>query len=222
MKTLPAIIDSIKLSLANYNVVDDFKLDNEFIGDKVNDVRAILIHDEMNQKKAVDDLYYQRTCCLRIELNANKSCEPECQPTGINELYVTLPPLITRVGWANIKYFGHIDMTKNLTRKSLSGYLAGKHARWSGKNPFYTVVSQTTAIFENLDCPLEYLCMVGLFANPVDVCDYNISTDYYPVPDPHKLELIVKQDILATYMIPRDEKNDARHGEEGQQTQRRR
>lgn len=220
MKTLPAIVDSIILSLTNYNVVDDSKLDREYIADKVHDIRAILLHDEIREKKCVDDLYYQRTECIQILTETNKSCEVECVDTGITEVYVTLPALITRLGWDNIKYFGTIDMTKNFTRKSLSGILASKHARWTKNDTVYSVISQDRALIRNLTCPVEYISMVALFANPTEVCDYNESEDMYPVPDPYKLELIVKQDILATYMVPRDEKNDGRHGEEGFATQR--
>ena len=220
MKTFPAIVDSIKLALSNYAVVDDSKLDYEFIGDKVHDVRAILIQDEIREKKYADDLYYQRTECISVQVDANKSCETECVDTGINEVFVTLPALLTRVGWLNIKYFGLLDMSKNFTRKSLAGLLASKFSKWTKNDVVYSVISQDRAIIKNLICPIEKVTVIALFANPVDVCDYNVGEDMYPVPDPYKLEMIVKQDILSTYNIPRDEKNDARHSEEGFVTQR--
>lgn len=223
MKTLPAIIDSIKLALSNYNIIDDSKLDNEFIADKINDVRAILINDEFEKKKSVDDLYYQRTECIEVKLDSNKSCEVECEDTGINEIYVTLPALLTRVGWINIKYLGTLDLNKNFTRKSLAGLLASKFSKWTKNDTIYSVISIDTAILRNLSCPIGFVSMIGLFANPADVCDYDEGTDMYPVPDPYKLEMIVKQDILSTYGIPRDEKNDARDGtSDGQQQQRKR
>lgn len=222
MKSFPAIIDSIKLGLTNYLITDDSKYDSEFIGDKVNDVRQTLIKQEYADKKFIDELYYQRTCCLQVFLDKDKSCEVECVPTGINELYVTIPPLISGIGWANIKYFGTLDMQNNFTRKSLSGFMAAEGARWANKKPVITLISSDTILIKNLNCPIEFICMVGLMANPVEACDYNNETDYYPVPDPFKLEMIIKQDILSTTMVPRDERNDSRDGNSDGQQQRKR
>lgn len=209
-KSLAKIIYSIKEQLSAYHVTDDTVYDDEFLADKIADVRSNLIYDEQ-QKKSLSDGYYQQICCLEV------MCEEKtCTINGVDvssgdvTYYIDLPALNERVGDINIKYLGLTDMLTKFDQKSMDGFISLAGSPYTSGRPAYMRVGKR-AYLRNLPTDgTRFLCIIGLLANPVNACDFSDEETPYPVPDVFKLELIVKRDILSTYGISADELQDSR------------
>ena len=208
MKTKREIVYSVIEFISGFNVTDDSPYDEQLIGDKVDDVRALLIKQQWAQQRKVDDEYYQLQE-LKIE---HAPITDSDDAVKLYSFSVTFPPLLSGIGWDNIKYLGKKNMAENYNRRSMSGYSAARGRRWSQKYVDYTVIDATRAIIRNEKLTKEII-IHGLFKSPTDVDGCTFDTPY-PVPDPFKLEMIVKQDIGAGLGIPPDLKNDARHNTE--------
>lgn len=208
-KPINKILYSIIESLTGYDLTDDFKIDPEYILDKIHDTRASMIAEEW-RNKMLDDAYYQKVCCIEIECT-----ETTCTvggvslPSGTKEFYVDLPGLNNRIEWDNIAYLGTVDMNNNFNRKTFDGLMALQGNRWTANQAAYTIVGNRAFIKNLPTSGTLFLCLVAVLDNPVVACDYNEETNPYPVPDAIKLELRVKQDILSTYGLPKDKQQDS-------------
>jgi len=205
-------------SLSAFNLTDDFEIDAEIIKDKINDVRSVLIAEEW-KAKMLDDQYYQKVCCLEIKCE-DVACNVAGVPmkAGQKQYYVELPALNNRIDWDNIKYLGTIDMANNFNRLTLSGMLSSDGNRWTAKDTFYTVINDR-AILKNLPTAnTRFLCLVGILDRPNQSCDWlNDDTDY-PCSNVLKLEMLVKQDILSAYGLPKDKLQDSQEAVPGSAT----
>lgn len=207
MKSLREIVWSVIEFVSGFHVTDDNPFDEGLIAKKADDVRATLIKQEWLQDKKVNDLFYQK---MNVGI-VDKNIDPE-KEVEIKSFYVQFAELLPNVGWANIKYLGKNSLTEKYNRRSIDGYGAGAHRRWSSEEVDYTVVGLNQALVRNEKLAKDII-IIGLFKSPTDVPGVTWD-DPYPVPDPFRLEMIIKQDIMAGLGIKADEKNDARHNQE--------
>ncbi len=208
-KSLKKIVYSIKEELTGYNITDDVVFSNEYLIDKINDVREVIIKEHFKES-GIDGQFYQTICCLEVKcFEHGCTLNGKFYKSGSIYWYVELPALIESVGWKNIMYFGLDDFKTQFARNSFDAYLSNEGALWTSKMPIYTVVDGK-AILKNLPTPgLRYICIMALLQNPQDACNWDEESPY-PVPDVHKLELLVKKDIMSLYGVIPDEKHDAR------------
>lgn len=207
-KPFNKVLYSIMEALSNFDLTDDFPVDPEYIKDKIHDVRSALIYDEW-KAGLLDEANFQRVCCLEI-----KCREAKCElngvelPSGAKEYYVELPLLNNRIGEWNIKYFGTVDMMNNFNRMSWDGMLSLTGNRWTSNQTSYSIISNE-AMIKNLPTnETRFLCLVGILDNPTLSCDWESDESIYPCSNIMKLELVVKQDILSSYGIPKDKSQD--------------
>lgn len=198
-KTLPRLLHSIIEKYSQYKPTDDLDISEEFIIDKINDIRSTLIRDEYNMGK-VDEKYYQRSCCWDIKCY-EQGCNigGEFISAGTVIYGVELPPLITDVDWNDILFLGSPDWQK-FNRRTLDAFISNAHNPWTVNSPIYTVVGNTAYIMNKdvIQTGMKKICGVFLLANPVESCDYNLDETIYPVPSEFKLELLVLKDITST------------------------
>lgn len=220
-KPLKNIVETLKEELSGYHISDDNLFTDEYLVDKINSVRAVLIAEQFKES-GIDGQFYQTICCNEVKCNSQGcTINGTFYKSGSTYFYIDLPPLIMKVGLKNIMYFGLDDYQTQFARMSFDGYMSSDGALWTGKMPLYTVVDGM-ALMKNLPTPgLKYICIMALLSNPVDACNYDENDDY-PVPDTYKLELLIKKDIMSLYGIVGDEINDSRDIKgvlKGQQTQ---
>lgn len=198
-KTLTRILHSVIEKYSQYKPTDDLDISEEFIIDKINDIRSTLIRDEYTTGK-IDEKYYQRSCCWDIECyKQGCTIAGEWIPAGTVIYGVELPALITDVDWNDILFLGSSDWQK-FHRKTLEAWMSNENNPWTGNMPIYTVIGNM-AYIKNKDVigtGMKKVCGVFLLANPVESCDYNKDETIYPVPSEFKLELLVLKDILST------------------------
>jgi hypothetical protein len=209
-KTLNQIIDSIKIDLKVF--VDDHWLANldEFLADKIMGINQTLIRKEFREIGFADEIYYQVHNCLEVTCHHNTCVIDNITFNFKGDLYkVEYPKLLTGIGDQNIKYFGLMDMMTNFDRGSFDSLRAISYRRYSSDEPVYTTVSNY-ALIRNLPKNVARLTMIGLFSDFTDPCTFNVETDMYPTPSEYNLELLVKKDLLSTWNIPFEEKNDTR------------
>lgn len=218
-KTLQKIIDSIKLDL-HILVDDDLLADaDEFIADKIHAIRETLIREEYDQRRYVDDKYYQFTNCIEVECFKNTCTIGGITITTPFILWkATLGKLMSGIAFNDIKYLGTGDFNTPFDRLPFESFALNEGSGiWTSDLPCYTLVGEE-ALFKNLDEKTRLLFGVLLLSNPVNACSYS-DDKIYPVPSEYKLELLVKKDLLQTWNIPVDQLNDAR-GTIQTQTQR--
>jgi hypothetical protein len=201
-KSIKKIIESVREELGQYKLSDDFPIEDEYLLDKANDCRASLIRDVF-KSGVIDDNFYQEECCLEVNcVDAGCTINGTFIPSGNVLWYVDLPALVTDVAWYDVKYFGTVGFTNDFSRKNFFGWLHPEGNIWTANKPMFTIIGNR-AYIKNLPTPgLRYLCMIGLFYNPTDICDYDLETDEYPVPSDITLQLLMKKDILSTWQTP--------------------
>ncbi len=207
MKTYRELIYSIIEFVSGFHVTDDNPYDEILIAKKVDDVRAMLIQQEWTANKKVNDLFYQQ---MDVKID-NEGIDPE-EEIDVRQFFVTFNELLPNVAWANIKYLGKKNMREKYNRRSIDEFSFAEYRRWSSPQVDYTVIGPDRALVRNEKLATDII-LIALFKSPMDVPG-NSWDSMYPVPDPFRLEMIVKQDILAGLGIKADEKNDARHNQE--------
>jgi len=209
-KPLRNIVESIKEELSRYKITDDFAIDDEYLKDKVNDVRASLIR-EAYRSGMIDEKYYQQMCCLEVECS-EVGCEISgvTIPSGIKVWYTDLPTLVQDIADKDIKYFGLMGLTSKWSRISMESFLNLEGNIWSSTSTVYTMVGNRIYIKNLPTTGVKFVCLVGILYNPVESCDFDINDDY-PVPSDLTLQMLVKKDIMSTGFIALpDNYNDGR------------
>lgn len=207
MKSYRELVYSIIEFVSGFQVTDDNPLDEVIVGKKVDDVRAMLIQQEWTAHKKVNDLFYQQ---MDVSIE-NEGVDPE-EEIELRQFFVRFNELLPNVAWANIKYLGKKNMREKYNRRSLDEFSFAEYRRWSAGHVDYTVIGPDRALVRNEKLATDII-VVALFKSPLDVPGMTWDS-MYPVPDPFRLEMIVKQDILAGLGVKADEKNDARHNQE--------
>ena len=175
------IIDQVKGQINS----DDSRLEEGWVIGQMNDVRAVLIKQEIDQKKALGDYFYQQTCCLEV-----KCKELECDgiKSGEKQWYVELPELIGGIEWNDIKYLGLNDFKSSFERTSLVGFNNYEGNIYVGGKPAYNVIGNydgdgMIAVLKNLpSAGIKYLCLIGVLSEPSSQCDDSLD-NIYPLPD---------------------------------------
>jgi hypothetical protein len=208
MSTIQQKIAIIKEKLTGYNVRNTFPLTDEMLIDRLDVIRELLIQQNKN---ALNDMFYTSTCCIDVECEGfGCTIGDEFIESGVSLFSSDLPALITGVGNNDIKYLGTIGYGNAYDRSTLANFINNKYSRWTSRRIIYTIVGNKI-YYKNIPSGLNKICIVGLFKNPVSLCDYNLRESEYPVPHEYKLELLVVQDILTSMGIFPDELNDMRH-----------
>lgn len=207
MKSYRDIIYSVIEFVSGFNVTDDSPYDEVLIGKKVDDVRATLIQQEYTQLRRINDLFFQQMDAVILK----EGIDPKDE-SPIQSFFVEFQELLPSVGWANIKYLGTKTMREKYNRRSIDGFSVGENRRWSSGEVDYFVVGPNRAFIRNEKTTTD-ITIIGLFKSPTEVPGMTWDS-IYPTPDPFRLEMIVKQDILSGIGIKSDEKNDARHNQE--------
>lgn len=207
--TLRHIVYRIKEELSGYIITDDNPFDDDYLIDKINTVREVLIKDHF-KTEGIEGMFYTNICCLEIKCEEN-GCYLDGTYYRAGTVYsVELPDLISSVGWRNILYFGGVDKQSPYTRKTLDGFMSSSGALWTGHTEMFTIIG-SKAYIKNLKTAGQlYVCLTGLLKDPRQACDYLDGVTAYPVPDVHKLELLVKKDIMSMYGIMGDVLHDGR------------
>lgn len=191
---------------------DDDKLADadEFIADKIHSIRESLIREEYDQRRYVDDKYYQFSNCIEVVCVKNTCVLGGITITTPFTLWTaTVGKLMSGIAFNDIKYLGTGDFSNPFQRLPFESFALHEGSGiWTSDMPSYTLVGET-ALFKNVDPKTRLLFGVLLMSNPIDACSYSVE-QAYPVPSEYKLELLVKKDLLQTWNIPTDILNDAR------------
>lgn len=207
MKSHKEFVYSILEFVSGFQVTDDNPIDPELISKKMDDVRATLIKQEYNQFGYVNDLFFQM---VDVEIES-KNIDAK-QEVELKQFYVLFPELLPNIGWDNIRYLGKADMREKYNRRTVDGFVSGSHRRWSSNKVDFTVIGPSKALIRNEPIAKDII-LLGVFKSPLDIPGFTQDSQY-PVPDPFKFEMIVKQDIMAGFGIKSDERNDAKHNQE--------
>lgn len=208
-KSHKKIVYSILESINSHLISDDHDIALEFVADKVNDINIRLLEEQAKQGMSLDP-FYKKTCCIEIKCERT-SCviDGKTVESGDVVWYSEIPSLNQKIGWKNISFLGPSNLSNGYHRVPVTGFVSGAKLDWAQK-PIYTVTGNKIYYLNLPESGTKFICMVGIFSNPTNLCDFN-EEDPYPTPDPYKLEMLVKQDILATYPnIPKDEYQDGR------------
>jgi len=214
-KSLIRIVESIKEDLSAHHITDDIKLDDEFLIDKINGVRASLIRKELAVGRLSQD-YYQELCCIEVTCE-EKGCYigETFYKSGTVIWKAEIPGLMNGVGSKNLLAVGNDNMLVGYNdgsnvfhRTSVQNFMLSKGQRMLAHKKTYTNLGSTLYL-KNLPQDTRFICAIALLFNPVLACNYYEDEDNYPVPSELGLETLVKKDILSTFGIPPDKINDA-------------
>jgi len=208
---------------------DDSRLEESFILHVMNNVRALIIRQEILSGRRLDEGYYQLKCCIEVVCD---SIVCNGIDSGKDVYYAKLPKLVEGIGYKNISFLGTVEfpdrfmgLKSNFDRYSFNGWLSMDHLEWANKRPAYTIVGGykdgdttedgTVALLRNLPkSGIRRLCINGIFANPEEMpCDEEEFFEMeYPIPTHliHRLELITIRQILSTEPVPGDPIQDGR------------
>lgn len=202
MKTLDQYAESIMISLRQ--VTDESYLSGkeEWIKDKIKDIRSTLAREEFNQNLHVDPQFYSK-------MDITVECDIKSVDLGKVTIQSTtklarieLPPLISRIG-DPVKYAGDDNVfTPGFNIISLSGFNSSDAALYTSMKPIAVRIGPFLYL-KNMPVGMSNATVIVALDDPTDNPNYE-DTDVFPVSSPYKLELLVKQDILVGWNIPLD------------------
>jgi hypothetical protein len=206
--TLKEIAYSVLESIRNFHIVDDNDISIDWIVKKINDINVKLVEADYKSGKNLEG-YMQKQCCIEI------ICEKQyCTIDGVLVesgdvlWYSDVPTLNNKIGNGNIAYLGLSDMKTAFRRTSMTGSTVSGKLEYGNNKTIYNVIGNKI-FYNNLPTTgSKYVCMVGILEDPTTACNWD-DDDPYPTPDTYKLELLVKQDIMSSFNIPKDVINDA-------------
>ena len=209
-KSLLKIIYSVIEQLSGFNVPQTQPYDEEHLKDMINGFRSMVLKEEINQTRMLSDSYYQTMCCLEV-ICRNQSCVVggETILSGSKQYYVELPKLIGGVGNADIKYLGLDDYKNGFKRVNLFGFNTSDGNKYGRLDPIYTVIGKE-AILKNIPTKgIKYVCLIGILDDPTTSCTWDDDVEY-PLPNNliAKVEMLTLKQILSTYNIKPDLRND--------------
>ena len=210
MATLNQILHEIKENDSSYFLNDDYRIDDMLIIEKINDVRATLIRDEIARNGFIQDRYYQTNCCAEIVCEVD-SCEYNGVKIPIGEpIYkVKLNPHITSIGGREVKYVGNPAIGLNIQLVTFTSFMASDGRMFTNDKPIATIVGDELWLKQLPTPGMKFLCLTELLQNPTQACDWNNDTTEYPVPSKSKLIDMVTYRIMAPGRRPADKLNNA-------------
>lgn len=211
MATALQLIEEVKIDFgqdfdnSKFNEAGD-----EYFLQKLNGIRSTLIREQLENKKFIEDAFYQFACCYSIV------CEKTTCTINGNEVIsdgkiftVTLPDLMPGIGDKNITFFGdpNISVT-GFDRKTIDQFILSNDRIYSLESPIYTQIGNK-AYLKNLPVGVQVICMKAILNDPATACSYRANTAY-PVPSYLKLRMLFRQEIATLIGIPIDNLNDTR------------
>ena len=140
MSTIRAIRDEIIEDLEKYGVTQSSVLDRELIEDKIVSAR-LADFDKFITKLLPLEGFYQTVNNISIDCHKDTRTIGNLTFTDKTTYYhAELPPLVSNIGWKNIKYFGVHGYEKNLNRLELSYFVTRNGARYTAEEPIYTII----------------------------------------------------------------------------------
>jgi len=207
VSTIVAIRSEIIEDLEKYGVSDDSVLDPELIEDKIVSAR-LADFDKFITKGLPLEGFYQTIN------NITLSCHKDTRQVGTlvftdktTYYQADLPPLVSNIGWKNIKYFGVHGYDKNLNRLDLTEFATRKGARYTSEEPIYSVIGDIL-IAKHIPVGLTFALMVAILADPRTAPDWDNETSDFPTPSEMAIKIMVKNSITQTPGVP-DLVNDA-------------
>lgn len=204
--TLNEIAYSIKNRLEGFIPSDDSVLDIEYIYSRINVARSNLVMTLEKNKISIDDSFYQKICCLKIECESTVCGGMELS----NSYYVELPDRININH--TIKYFGDVDLSQSFTLVSNTGFIFNHASQFSKNIPYYTLIGNKAYVKNLPTSDMEYMCMVAILNNPLDgKCIRSSADDQYPLPQIYvqDIEQMVINELMPSMMVFPDNANDA-------------
>jgi len=174
----------------------------EWIKDKIKDVRNTLAREEFSNNKYIDPKYYTKLDLL-VECDVKTVTVGKTTITSNVKLArIELPPLISRVG-EPVTYIGDDNiLTPGFYITSLSGLNSSDAAQFVSMKPLAARVGPYVYL-KNMPAGMTNATVIAALNDPTDDPNYS-DDDPFPVASEYKLELLVKQDILAGWNIPLD------------------
>ena len=190
------IVEGLIVELSSLMPLNRLVKMKEYFADKCDEVRMTIMREEWNNKKFVDESYYQYSKCQEIECYTN-SCTIDgiTFETQTGVFMVSLPPLITGIGWDNIKGIGTNDFKHSFHRMSLLSFI-NYTPQYAKPAPIFTLVGNDLYLTNLPTKGMKFLAGAFLFQVPSTSCGWK-NTDYYPVPSVYKLKFLIKRDFLA-------------------------
>lgn len=207
---IDAIASRIQKRLDAGFVTDEGRVSLNLIRDEVHKVRAWYMGELMKMRWSIPEQYYQRVCCLKVEC---EEVECEGEKSGEVNLKVKLPALVGKVGRHAIRFLGSSDGSLSFTWKSSNSTFSA-YFPFGGKSkePWFSLAG-SYAILHNSPTPnLAYLCVNGLFSNPLDPLIIDCADrEKYPIcgDDLQVIEDQVVKNLSIIYSRPPDLHNDA-------------
>ena len=202
------IVDIVKEKLTSFHVVDTFNIPDSIIINRINVIRELLIQQNKNK---IQSMFYSEICCIDV------SCvEPGCTingefvESGLNLSYSDLPELIAGVNGKELKYLGLIGFGNKFSEVSFDNLFSPNYSRFSRKMIQFSRIGNK-AYYLNMPKNVSKVCLIGLVKDPISLCSFYKEKTPYPVPQEYKLELLVVQDILSSYNVAPDERNNTRN-----------
>jgi len=202
-KSINNISDSVRLALHKYS--DDIKLPKSLVKDKIRDIRAAIIRDEIESRKSVSTGFYQLVSCLKIEKR-----KTECVLHGavLSGYKVNVTGIFKGIR-DPVLFIGSHNLNQRYDILELVPFLSHGNSAHTSKIPVCTLIEEDV-LFNTLPMTAgEYLTGLILFEDFDAACGFSDEDDI-PVPRTiiYKLEMLVKKDILASYGYLYDPLND--------------
>lgn len=197
--SLDKMVYSLRERLSNYFPTDDLDISDELIEDSLLDGRATVIRDAWKEKRMIDNIYYTEYKGLEIKVKRYNDIDPP-------ELYSDIPVLIDKLPNNGILFIGTNDRRKAYEIVSMMNFNSTKGRQFTSEEPVVTIIGNKI-YYKNTDITQKYARFIAVFYDPREVPSF----DGVLVPPTmiKKVEYLSFNDLIASYNIPKDIKDDA-------------
>lgn len=199
MDTLNQIAQDI-LGIIRAKRVDDYNVTAAQVKRWINDYRSVLIRNELNKNRAIDEDFVQDLGCVELEQVKNADCGPGCMV--LRTCKIIPAPVITKLG-LSITRVGPVKRTSRAFT-----FVDYNEITWAGNGRFAD--GQVFAYYLNgyiylelkvaskLARGLKFINIRGVFENPEEVQDYKgcDGTPCYGDGTPYPVKKWMKNSII--------------------------
>jgi len=219
MISLNHIIYDIKNIAYGGTQSDDTRVSDRQVAYWVNQLRALLVHQELQRARSIPDVFIQHVECIDLECVDETGCCTESSNFHALRSTQKIPLTIQRAGRNTILSVASIDKQSSFSETNFFRQRTNSFNKFTGSRPRWYLKDEYLYLTNTKF--IDKISLSGVFEDPTEVLEFNTCEGKpcftwdspYPItPNMAKLitDIVIKERLSIVLQAPTDEANDAR------------
>ena len=197
---------------------DDTSVSDRQVAYWVNQLRALLVRNELSSTRTIPDIFVQHIECINLECIDPVECCEESSDERMMRSTQKVPLTIQRGGKNTILAVSSIDKKVGFSETSYFRQRTSKNNKFTGSRPRWFIKDEYLYLINSK--LIDRVSISGIFEDPTEVIEFNTCEGVpcftwdskYPVtPNMAKTitDIILKDRLGITLSAPTDDSNDS-------------